>query len=141
MTIFRHPDFSPSTIARIYAHVLIIEQHRSIGITDMFLIDVVAVRPLCARTLELTFADGLCAAVDMNRVISRYSGVFEKLTDDAYFRQVHVDPNIGTIAWPNGADICPDVLYSFASGKPIFVENEGVSRGQPTVFNDLDSTG
>lgn len=92
----------------------------------MFLIDVVAVRPLENRTLELTFADGLCAAVDMDRVIEHYTGVFAPLTDESFFRQVRVDSEMGTIAWPNGVDICPDVLYSFASGKPIFVNGERV---------------
>lgn len=92
----------------------------------MFLIDVVGVRHVQAHRLEITFADGLCAEVDMNKVIKRFSGVFLPLEDDAFFAQVRVDPDLGTLVWPNGADVCPDVLYSFASGKPIVVNGERV---------------
>lgn len=92
----------------------------------MFMIDVTDVRPLEGHKLELTFADGLSAVVDMDRIIERYTGVFAPLLDEAYFRQVRADRELGTIVWPNGADVCPDVLYSFASGKPIFVNGERV---------------
>ncbi len=92
----------------------------------MFMIDVTGVRPLENRRLDLTFADGLHAVVDMDHVIERYSGVFSPLMDDNYFRQVRVEPELGTIVWPNGADVCPDVLYSFSSGKPIIVNGERV---------------
>ena len=38
--------------------------------------------------------------------------VFDSLKKDpAKFRQVRVDPELGTIVWPNGADVCPDVLF------------------------------
>lgn len=92
----------------------------------MFLIDVTGVLPLENRKLDLTFADGLHAVVDMDRVIERYAGIFAALMDDGYFKQVRVDHELGTIVWPNGADVCPDVLYSFASGKPIIVNGERV---------------
>ena len=46
-----------------------------------------------------------------------FDGVFEPLASLDYFRQVHVEPDIGTIVWPNGADLCPDVLYE--SSRPI----------------------
>ncbi len=92
----------------------------------MFMIDVVGVKHLQAHLLELTFEDGLTAVVDMDRIISRYDGVFSQLQNLDYFRQVRVDKETGTIVWPNGADICPDVLYSFASGKPIIIQGERV---------------
>lgn len=38
--------------------------------------------------------------------------VFEQLaSNDDEFRKVRVDPDIGTISWPNGADIDPLVLH------------------------------
>ena len=92
----------------------------------MFMIDVVAVKPLEGHVLELSFEDGLTARVDMDRVIGRFDGVFAPLQDPTYFAQVRVEQELGTIVWPNGADICPDVLYSYASGKPIIVNGERV---------------
>lgn len=92
----------------------------------MFLIDVVGVKPLNEKKLELSFADGLKAVVDMDKVIHKFEGVFAPLQDPDFFRQVKVNPEVGTIVWPNGADICPDVLYSYASGKPIIVNGERV---------------
>ena len=38
-------------------------------------------------------------------------GVFERLSDPAFFAQVAVDPVAGTLAWPNGVDLDPDVLH------------------------------
>ena len=92
----------------------------------MFMSDVVAVKPLEGHVLELSFEDGLTARVDMDRVIGRFDGVFTPLQDPTYFAQVRVEQELGTIVWPNGADICPDVLYSYASGKPIIVNGERV---------------
>ena len=92
----------------------------------MFMIDVIAVKSVEGHVLELSFEDGLIAQVDMDRVIGEYDGVFTPLQDPGYFAQVRVEQEIGTIVWPNGADICPDVLYSFASGKPIIVNGERV---------------
>jgi hypothetical protein len=92
----------------------------------MFSIDVVEVRPLDGRRLQLTFQDGLTAEVDLDRIIKRFEGVFAPLTEPEYFRTVRVDPEIGTIVWPNGADLAPEVLYSYAAGKPIIVNGERV---------------
>lgn len=85
----------------------------------MFLIDIIAVRPLPNRQLDMTFENGLRAIVEMDRVLKNYTGIFAPLLDENYFQQVKVDTELGTIVWPNGADVCPDVLYSIASGKPI----------------------
>lgn len=92
----------------------------------MFLIDVTDVSAMENRKLQLTFADGLQAVVNMDEVIRSYTGIFTQLQEDAYFRQVRVSSDMGTIVWPNGADVCPDVLYSFASGQPIVINGERV---------------
>jgi len=69
--------------------------------------------------LELTFADGKQARLDFeDRVVDR-GGVFVPLEDQDFFKRVRVDPEIGTLVWPNEVDFCPDVLYSEATGIPI----------------------
>ena len=52
-------------------------------------------------------------------VSSMIRGVFALLNDEHFFATVQVNPHIGTVCWPNGADIDPDVLYSLVTGKPL----------------------
>ncbi|HEY8022301.1 MAG TPA: DUF2442 domain-containing protein, partial [Thermoanaerobaculia bacterium] len=57
-----------------------------------------------------TFTDGSEREVDLAPYL--HGPVFEPLKKDReIFRSVRVDDELGTIVWPNGADICPDVLY------------------------------
>lgn len=88
----------------------------------MFQIDVVEVVPLSSRRLALKFADGLEATIELDHIVRAYTGIFEPLLDENFFCQVTVSADLGTVVWPNGADLCPDVLYSQASGRPIIVE-------------------
>lgn len=75
----------------------------------MELVDVVSVRVLDGFAVELGFADGMVKRIDLDPYLQ--GPVFEPLRRDAlYFRTVRVDPELGTIAWPNGADIDPQVL-------------------------------
>jgi len=67
-----------------------------------------AVRPLADYTAELTFTNGDVRVMDFTAYTQR-GGVFAPLRDLTVFRQMYVDG--GTIAWPTGADIDPDVLY------------------------------
>jgi hypothetical protein len=66
--------------------------------------------------LELQFADDTVAQLDFRNRIQGRGGVFAPLQEVAYFAQVAVDPEAGTIVWPNGVDFCPDVLYAEATG-------------------------
>jgi len=43
-------------------------------------------------------------------------GVSAPLLDPDVFAQVRVHPELGTVVWPTGADVDPDVLYSELSG-------------------------
>jgi hypothetical protein len=41
------------------------------------------------------------------------------LEDKTFFALVTVNPDIGTIVWPNNADFDPEVLYSHITRQPI----------------------
>jgi len=90
--------------------------------------DIVEVRPLDGHRLFLHFEDGVQGAVDISRQI-RFEGVFASLRDRENFLQVRVDPELGTIVWPNGADLDADVLYAAVTNRPIDVARQSSGAG------------
>jgi uncharacterized protein DUF2442 len=72
---------------------------------------VVDVEHLGEHQLRLTFSDGLVRELDFADAAREWGGVFEPLADPVFFARVAVDPVAGTIAWPNGVDLDPDVLH------------------------------
>ena len=80
--------------------------------------DIIKVKPLKDFRLHLEFEDGAKGEVDIRKLI-KFKGVFEPLQDETFFAKVDVNPEWGTIFWPNGADLDPDVLYSMATGEEI----------------------
>jgi hypothetical protein len=66
-----------------------------------------SVEPLEGYKLRVTFTDGVIRVVDFQNDLK--GPIFEPLKDLTLFRQVKVEA--GTLVWPNGADVCPDVLY------------------------------
>jgi hypothetical protein len=77
---------------------------------------VVAVQVIKPYVVEVTFEDGLRRQVDIEPLL--WGEVFQPLRDPAFFAQVRVDPDSGTIAWPNGADLSPEFLYYGPEGPP-----------------------
>ena len=78
--------------------------------------------------LRLRFDDGAEGEIDMKEAVS-FGGVFEPLRDPAFFSQVRVDPEAGTIVWPNGADLDPLVLHSKVTGLPITLDVPSAQAG------------
>ncbi len=74
--------------------------------------DITAVTVVKHGVLRLTFADGLSAELD---VLDRMRGpVFAQARTAAGFEKVAIDPETGTVVWPEGADLAPDTLYQRA---------------------------
>jgi hypothetical protein len=91
--------------------------------------DVTYVECLADYQLSLRFEDGLEGVIDVSELVS-FTGVFAPLQDPGYFAQVRVDVEIGTICWPNGADLDPDVLYAAITGEPIDLAEPVAALGQ-----------
>jgi hypothetical protein len=71
--------------------------------------------------LWLEFNTGERKLVDIEQYLR--GPIFRPVREDpGYFNQVEVDDELGTIVWPNGADIDPDVLYG--SHVPAWMEAE-----------------
>src|SRR5262249_4961384 len=69
--------------------------------------------------LKLLFSDKKTKIVDIEPIIEKSKGLFHPLRNIEYFKKVSLDDieHPLSICWPNGADICPDVLYEI--GKEI----------------------
>ena len=80
--------------------------------------DVVAVEVIGPHRLRLTFEDGVSGEVEVAWLVA-FEGVFAPLADPEQFGTVRVAADAGTIVWPNGADLDPDVLYAEVTGGPV----------------------
>ncbi len=84
---------------------------------DYYLPEVAGVAVVSDHVLRLLFSDGTAGDADFSA--EEWIGVFLSLADPAYFAQVRVDPEAGTIAWPNGLDMAPEPLYEQARAHPL----------------------
>jgi hypothetical protein len=72
--------------------------------------DITHVEVLRDHVVRLRFADGIEKSIDLEQYLR--GRVFAEIRSDPnVFALVKVDPDAGTIVWPNGADLAPDVLY------------------------------
>ena len=86
------------------------------------LIRVQSVAPLDERMVRVIFTNGEQRDIDLTAYIAN-GPIFELVRNDpTFFRSVGVEG--GTIAWPNGADIDPDVLYY--DGPPPWASNHAM---------------
>jgi hypothetical protein len=68
-----------------------------------------SVTPLDGRRVRLVLTDGTDRTVDLAPLLR--GPVFEAIARDrGAFEAVRVDTSLGTLVWPNGADLDPDVL-------------------------------
>ena len=79
------------------------------------LVHVTDVQVAGEHRLRLAFSDGAVGEVDLSAF--RWRGVFEPLADPGYFRLVELDEELGTVVWPNGADLAPETLHTWVVGR------------------------
>jgi len=72
------------------------------------MVKVIDVKQLGGYVLRLTFSDGVIGDIDLADEL--WGEMFEPLRDSAQFGGVRVDPELGTVVWPNGADLDPEGL-------------------------------
>ena len=80
--------------------------------------DIVEAIPLEDYRLKLRFEDGTPGVVDVSRCV-KFTGVFAPLLDRNEFVAVQVNAELGTVCWPCGADLDPDVLHALVTGAPV----------------------
>ncbi|HWL41898.1 MAG TPA: DUF2442 domain-containing protein [Ilumatobacter sp.] len=77
---------------------------------------------LGGRVVRVVFADGLVRELDFAGALP---GILESIDTDEAFAAVGVDQLAGTVAWPGGIDLDPDVLRGDAQPvstvKPLLV--------------------
>lgn len=56
----------------------------------------------------LKFNDGAEGVIDLEKEL--YGEMFEPLKNPIKFRAFHVDPELETVVWENGADFAPEFL-------------------------------
>ena len=59
--------------------------------------------------LWLRFNEGAEGEIDLDRELE--GEVFGPLKDPQMFQKFHVDPELETVVWENGADLAPEFLY------------------------------
>ncbi len=75
----------------------------------MKLHEVIKAKYLGDYRLSLTFDNRKKGEVDLKDRL--WGEVFLPLKNKEYFKKFKVDSDLGTISWPNGADIAPETLY------------------------------
>jgi uncharacterized protein DUF2442 len=77
------------------------------------IVHVSEVQSVGGHQLRLRFDDGSSGLVDFSG--EDWVGVFAPLADPAFFARVQLDEELGTIVWPNGADIAPETLHKLVA--------------------------
>ena len=74
----------------------------------------VEVKALPNYRLWLRYADGVTGEVDLSHLAGQ--GVFALWNEPGEFERVHVG-SLGSVAWTEEIEICPDTLYMEITGK------------------------
>lgn len=80
------------------------------------LYDVIAFEIVAPYTLRVSFDDKTEQVINFEPVL--HGEMYSPLRDRKFFNQVHLDDEVKTLVWPNGADFDPWMLHEW----PKFVD-------------------
>lgn len=80
------------------------------------ILHVVSARYRGEYKIWLSFNNGTSGMVDLGG--SLCGSMFKPLKDKRLFKKLHVDPELGTIVWENGADLAPEYLKGLLAAYP-----------------------
>lgn len=85
-------------------------------------------------SLELTFNNGTHKRVNVLPLLD--GPIFEPLRDPAYFARAILDPVLGTVVWPNEADLAPEALYELPNEEQMVTATAGEARVTSQTASD-----
>ncbi|MCL0065337.1 DUF2442 domain-containing protein [Dehalococcoidia bacterium] len=59
--------------------------------------------------VQISFNDGRKGVADLSDALE--GSVFGQLKEKSVFSRLKLDEELGTIVWPNGADLAPEYIY------------------------------
>jgi hypothetical protein len=69
--------------------------------------------------IRVSFSDGLEGEADLGHFFAGRKGLLGELQDENAFAKVGVNEEFGVLAWPNGVEFDPLLLWSEVTGRPI----------------------
>ncbi|MBI4623107.1 MAG: DUF2442 domain-containing protein [Verrucomicrobia bacterium] len=77
--------------------------------------------------LAFAYEDGLAAELDFSAYLTGRSGpMIAPLGEERFFAQAFIDH--GVLTWPNGYDVCPDILRAWCEAGRILSREETDGR-------------
>jgi hypothetical protein len=73
-----------------------------------------------AYTLRIRFDDATEQTIDFQPILA--GELYGPLRNLEFFNRVRIDPEVATLAWPNGADFDPATLHDWPAHKQAFGE-------------------
>lgn len=80
--------------------------------------DIKEARHIDGYKIEIGFEDGKKGIVDLQSYLKK-GGLFSRFSDFEYFKNFHINKELGTLCWADGLDIAPEVLYHEATNQPL----------------------
>ncbi|MDQ6631573.1 MAG: DUF2442 domain-containing protein [Verrucomicrobiota bacterium] len=109
-----------------------------------FLNEVNNIRPLGGYQLYVSFNDGYSGEIDLWPLFADPKGpITQPFKDPEFFQKVFLDTETGVVSWPNGYDICSDVLRHYCEHGRVTSNDEMNAYFNPdisaSVLNDKPS--